>query len=126
MVRFREEAGLSQADAALDSGIPVDNLRRYESGKVHFDVVVLKAMADVYGHALEDFFASDPPPAKLEDRPAIFARIRGGIEVDDDIWGDVVRAVDRANGLVAQRRRTRRPRLPADGKGKHHPDRSRE
>ena len=108
LVKFREEAGLSQADAANESGVPVDNLRRYERGGAGVDALVLKQLADAYGHQVDDFYSPDPPPAKLEERPVFFLRTRGGVEIDEEIYRQLLEQVQVAN----QRQRDLKKRRP--------------
>lgn len=107
LVKFREEAGLSQADAANESGVPVDNLRRYERGGAGVDALVLKLLADAYGHQVDDFYMENPPPAKLDERPVFFLRTRGGIEVDEAVYRDLVEQVQAANQRLRESKRRR-------------------
>lgn len=101
LLAFREEAKLSQAEAADLSGVALDNLRRYESGAVvTIPSNVLRQLAQAYGHAMEDFYVEDPPPAKLADAPVFFLRTRPGADVDADVYAEIKTAIENANKKV--------------------------
>lgn len=104
--KFREEAQISQAESAELSGIPIDNLRRYENGVTGtVPGTVLKQLAKVYGHSVDDFFDRSPPPARLEDRPVFFLRTRPGVEVDAETHQRLQDIIDKANREVRTRRK---------------------
>lgn len=71
--RFREETGLTQERAALLSGVKLDNLRRYESGKSGVSPEALFHLARIYGHAMEDFYKEHPPRGDLAAVPLFHA-----------------------------------------------------
>lgn len=99
--KFREEAGLSQEQAAEVSGVPASAIVRYESGKTdQVPGTALRLLAVVYGHSTDDFYEPSPPPAKLADRPVIFLRTMPGTVIDAEILGRVQDEIDRANALV--------------------------
>lgn len=103
--KFREEAGLNQSDAAELSGVAIDNLRRYESGKtVNVPATVVAALCRVYGHSMDDVFLAHPPPAKLEEAPAVFLRTRPGVEVPRELMEKLQADVDKVNRQVKPRR----------------------
>lgn len=98
MVAFREAANMSQADAADLSGIALDNLRRYESGKTTtVPGPVVAALAKVYGHAMEDFYNPTPPKAKLEGAPVFFLKTRPGVEIDEKKYAELLGIIEQAN-----------------------------
>lgn len=104
--KFREEADISQAESAELAGIPIDNLRRYENGVTGtVPGTVLRQLAKVYGHAVDDFFEKSPPPARLEDRPVFFLRTRPGVEVDFETHARLQEIIDKANREVRTRRK---------------------
>jgi len=104
--RFRDEASLSQAEAAELTGVPIDNLRRYENGITGtVPGTVLRQLAPAYGHAVDDFFEATPPPARLEERPVFFLRTRPGIEVDVETHRKLQAIIDKANQDVRSRRK---------------------
>lgn len=106
LVKFREEAGLTQADAAELSGVVVDNLRRYESGKTrNVPGTALAALARLYGHAVDDFFLTKPPPARMDEAPAIFLKMRPGVDVPPEKLRELQDHVDRVNREVRSRRK---------------------
>lgn len=98
MISFREDAKLSQADAAELSGVALDNLRRYESGKTAtVPGHVVAELAKIYGHSMEDFYSPNPPKAKLEERPVFFLRTRPGAEIDQKTYGELLAVIEKAN-----------------------------
>jgi len=106
LTRFREECDLTQTDAAELSGVAVDNLRRYESGKTtNVPGTVLAALAKVYGHAVDDFFMETPPAARLDEAPTVFLRTRPGVDVPADKLRLLQEHVDRINREIRPRRK---------------------
>lgn len=106
LTKFRDECDLSQADAAELSGVPIDNLRRYESGSTrNVPGTVLAALAKVYGHTVDDFFSENPPPAKLDEAPTIFLRTRPGADVPHEKLRQLQDQVDRVNREIRARRK---------------------
>ena len=102
--RFREEVDLSQSEAAELSGVPIDNLRRYESGvTANVPGVVLYQLANVYGHTVDDFHQVDPPRAKREDLPMFFLRVRPGVQVDHETRSRLQKVIDDANEALPER-----------------------
>jgi transcriptional regulator with XRE-family HTH domain len=104
--KFREEAGYSQTSAAEMSGVNLDNLRRYENGDTAtVPGTVLQRLSPVYGHSVSDFFMDDPPPARLEEAPAIFLRTRPGVDIDTNAMRKLQKIVDDVNREVRGKRR---------------------
>jgi transcriptional regulator with XRE-family HTH domain len=98
---FRKNAALSQAEAADLSGVPLDNLRRYENGTVaNVPGSVLRALALSYGHSMDDFYLEDPPAAKLTEAPVFFLKTRPGAEIDTEIYAEVRAAIETANKKI--------------------------
>jgi transcriptional regulator with XRE-family HTH domain len=108
LVEFREEARLNQGQASDLTGISLDNLRRYESGKSGVPANLLRKFADAYGHATDDFFLAEPPPANLDDRPVFWIRALPGVEVDPAIYAELAAAVTEANMAMAEQIRARK------------------
>lgn len=78
--KFREAVPLTQAEASIAAGIPIDNLRRYEQGtSFPDDPVVMLRLGRVYGHTVEDFYNPNPPPPKLDQRPGWLLRTMPGV-----------------------------------------------
>ena len=101
MVRFREEADLSQAELGDLSGVPVDAIRRYETGVTQtVPGTVLSELARVYGRSMDDFFATNPPKVKIEEAPALFLRTRPGAKIDLDVYKKVQAMIDDANAKM--------------------------
>lgn len=107
LIKFRDESGLSQADAADASGVSLDNLRRYEKGGSGVPATVLQQLATAYGHKAGDFYEENPPAAALSDRPVFFLRTMPGVEVDEAMYKDLVRIIAEKNE-IARTRRTKR------------------
>src|ERR1044072_8766818 len=80
---FRQETGMSTDDAARASGIPLDNLRRYESGGSGVPSDVLFKLAEIYGHSVDDFALEHPPRANLTARPMFHLSTTPGMDVDE-------------------------------------------
>lgn len=93
---FRKEAGYSQAEIAEHAGIPSVNYGRYERGENAVPATVLKALADAYGRAVDDFYEPEPPPPRVEP-PTFTLRSRPGAAVDKAIYERLRAEVDRAN-----------------------------
>lgn len=62
-LKFREELGISQKEAADRAGLNQASVFRYEKGLSTPDRDSLRALARVYGHGTDDFYLRDPPPA---------------------------------------------------------------
>jgi transcriptional regulator with XRE-family HTH domain len=109
IIAFRDQAGLSQAEAADISGVPVYNLSRYERGESRIiPATVLRLLAEAYGHRVDDFYDPDPPPpTKLDERPAIFLRSMPGTEIDPEVYAKVMRAVRDANAELRAKKKPR-------------------
>ena len=108
MIKFREDAGLSQAQAGDLSGIAVDAIRRYETGiTATVPGTALSELARLYGHAMDDFFATHPPKAKLDEAPAIFLRTRPGAEIDHDTFRKIQELVEDANAKMRTKKSKR-------------------
>ena len=97
LVRLRDRAGLTQAEAADVSGVPVDNLRRYESGKSGIDAATLKKIADAYGRPVDHFYMAEPPDVDAGSLPVFFLRTRPGVEIDSELFKTLLREVEQAN-----------------------------
>lgn len=108
LVDFRKAAGFSQDGAAKDSGVPVDNLRRYELGRVVAPVEALRRLGEVYGHTVDDFLNPDPPPARLEDRPVFHLRTLSGVDIDPEILRGVEQAIRDANEKMRARKKAKK------------------
>lgn len=106
--RFREEAGMTQAQAAEFSGIAIDNLRRYESGRTaKVPGTVLAELGSIYGHSADDFSKENPPPSKPEERPTFMLRTRPGTEIDEKVYRELQAVIDKANRDVRTKKRTK-------------------
>lgn len=97
---FREFAGLTQEEASRISGVSVDNLRRYENGKVGAPGSAVRMLAPVYGHTMEDFYLEDPPPANLAARDGIHLWFVPGVEVDEKLRDHLMSEIRKANEMT--------------------------
>lgn len=105
VLRFREESGLSQAQVADISGVPMNNFSRYERGDHPFPASVIVQLSAVFGRPVGDFYASDPgPPPKVDDLDVFFLRTRPGREIDEKIAAEVREALAAANARARGRR----------------------
>jgi transcriptional regulator with XRE-family HTH domain len=101
MVRFREEADLSQAQVGDLTGIPVDAIRRYEGGTTAtVPGTVLSELAKLYGRSMDDFFATNPPKGKPDEAPVLFLRSRPGAEIDQELYEKIKAMIDDANSKM--------------------------
>lgn len=62
MKYFREAAGISIVDAAVEFGIPISRLERMENNRLPLSFEVVMHAAQLYGCALDDF-------SELRNRP---------------------------------------------------------
>jgi transcriptional regulator with XRE-family HTH domain len=98
MAKFREEAGLSQAQAGDLSGIPVDAIRRYEGGvTATVPGTALSELARIYGRSIDDFFMTNPPKPRLDEAPVLFLRSRPGAKIDQETYEKIQALIDDAN-----------------------------
>jgi transcriptional regulator with XRE-family HTH domain len=98
LVRFRKEAGLSQEQASVASGVPIDNLRRYENQVNVPNPIALKALCEVYGHTVDDAYLEDPPPARESLRPTFLLKLMPGVEdVDPELLREAQAVVAKLN-----------------------------
>ena len=101
---FRAAVGMSQDDAATASGVPIDNLRRYESGAVMPPAHALLSLGEIYGHTVDDFLRAEPPPPKLDDRPMVFFRALPGVVPDAELLAKVEKVISQANAEFRARK----------------------
>lgn len=102
--KFRIEAGMSTDEAAQASGIPVDNLRRYETGGSGVPSEVLFKLAEIYGHSVDDFAMESPPKANLSNRPMFHLRTTPGMDIDDKMYDWLQEQIAKANVEVRSKR----------------------
>lgn len=95
--QFREELEMTQPDAALEADIPLDSLRRLESGAATLDVRLLRRLATAYRRRIEDLFEQHPPPPPPGNRPVFFIRLRRGATYNEERYRRLVELVAEAN-----------------------------
>ena len=69
--RFREEAGISQQDAANAAKISVDAIRNWEQGRRTPERDSLIALSRLYGRPVDDFFLEEPPAKRANVVPSV-------------------------------------------------------
>ena len=98
MIKFRQESGLSQAQVGDLSGVPVDAIRRYETGiTATVPGTVISELAKLFGRSMDDFYMTNPPRAKPEEAPVLFLRTRPGAKIDHDVYKKIQDLIDKAN-----------------------------
>ncbi len=102
--KFREAAQMTQEQAALASGVNLDNLRRYERGGSGISFDTFKRLAPIYGHAIEDFAMEEPPPPRLGERDPFHMAALPGMEVDADLVRQVKEFTARINTTFRARK----------------------
>jgi transcriptional regulator with XRE-family HTH domain len=108
LVKFREDADLSQAQAGDLSGVPVDAIRRYETGTTAtVPGTVLSELAKLYGHSVDDFFMTNPPKPKLDETPVLFLRSRPGADIDMDVFKKIQKMIDDANAEMRGKKKSK-------------------
>ena len=95
---------MSTDDAARASGIPLDNLRRYESGGSGVPSDVLFKLAEIYGHSVDDFALEHPPRANLTARPMFHLSTTPGMDVDEKEYQRLVEIINKTNQDVRSKR----------------------
>lgn len=82
--RFRRELGeamglgrpITQEELADMSGQKIDTLRSYEAGRRRPGLGAVLALARVFGRAVEDLIAKEPPPPDPEKQRAFAVRFK--------------------------------------------------
>jgi transcriptional regulator with XRE-family HTH domain len=103
--KFRDEAGMTTEQAAQISKLSVDNIRRYESGKSGVPSEVLRRLAVIYGHSMDDFFLEAPPKARLTERPVFHLMTMPGTEVDQKKFRELQDMIDKANAEMRPKKK---------------------
>jgi transcriptional regulator with XRE-family HTH domain len=103
--RFREETGMSQEKVAVAIGVTVDAVRGWEQKKRGFRAGNIKALAELYGRSMEDFYSAAPPPAPGLSKRYVLVRLVE--EVTPEIADPLDRAVLDANEKEIEKARRR-------------------
>ena len=106
---FRLEADMSTDAAAQASGIPLDNLRRYETGGSGVPSDVLFKLAEIYGHDVADFAMEHPPKANLSGRPVFHLRTTPGVDVDEKEYRRLQDIIAKTNADIRSKRTRKGP-----------------
>ena len=115
LVRFRQELELSQPMAALEADVPLDALRRYESGRSNVDAQFLRRLAAAYGRQMEHFFLPEPPPAQPNLRPIYGLRLRPGAEYSEGLYQRLLKVVAEANEAERKKSASSPPKGQREG-----------
>jgi transcriptional regulator with XRE-family HTH domain len=102
---FRAESGLTTEQAAQMSGVSVDNLRRYERGDSGVPADALRALAAIYGHAMDDFYVEKPPKADLAGRPQFRLQTMPGMNISAKHHKELQDHIDKANAEIRSRKK---------------------
>ena len=105
LIRFREDLGLSQAQVSSASGIPLDNLRRYEHGTVGIRADVLLQLSEFFGVPMEAFYDPHWPKISRDDVPRYFLRTMPGVEIDQATYDKISKIIKQANEDVRGKRK---------------------
>ena len=98
IIKFREETKLSQAQVADLSGVPMNNLSRYERGENAVPASVIPLLAQVFGRDPGDFYKSTPgPPPDDAELDVYFLRVRPGRDEDTQVTAEIRAAIARGN-----------------------------
>jgi transcriptional regulator with XRE-family HTH domain len=103
---FIKQSGYSTTQVADLSGIPQASVSRYVRGENAIPADVLKALADVFGRSVNDFYERNPPPAPADlqnARPA-FLKPRPGVQFSEEDLHDFEEFLTRV-----QARRAKKP-----------------
>jgi transcriptional regulator with XRE-family HTH domain len=76
VVTFREEAGLTQQEAAHRLKMSVDAYRSWEQGRRTPERDSLVALSQLYGRPMDDFFLENPPRRKRPGLPTLELEVR--------------------------------------------------
>lgn len=119
-VNFRKELGkelgreISQQELADMASLSLDTIRGYEQGRRVPDRKGLLLLSQVYGRAIEDFFARTPPPADPSRRIAVRAKIVGPL--DNDLRDRVLEFISEVNKeQFARAKKIKRKKPPQQG-----------
>lgn len=98
---FRDFVKMTTEEAAKFSGVSLDSLRRWEAGKtVPSSTEDLHRLGEIYGHAMDDFYLENPPPADLSRRRGLQLWALPGIDAPQHIIDSVQKKIDEANELL--------------------------
>jgi transcriptional regulator with XRE-family HTH domain len=122
--RFRGERKMTQEQAGVYSGVPVDNIRRYERGTGRVDAVELRKLGAAYGHRMEDFYLKEPPPSDPTLIPPFILLLAPGLVVGEHLWEEAESFVDAVNrrakdecvGVVIESSDPKEATFPDEGK----------
>jgi len=117
-LKFREDVGLSQADAAELGGVSVSSLSKIEQGARGVPrAATLERFAEIYGRKVGDFFAESPAPLSEEallGRAVWRVRVLPGFEPDADLAAKLEEFVKNLNReQIARLRRRAQKVAPA-------------
>jgi transcriptional regulator with XRE-family HTH domain len=118
---FRDEAGLTSEEASRMSGVNIDSLRRYESGRSGVPGEVIRKLARIYGRTMDDFYEESPPKADPAALPLFHAWARQDAmdEYAEKKYREIQQMIEKANLDVRlhKKKLQAKPPSPSDKPG---------
>lgn len=113
--KFRDDAGLTSEEASRLSGVNIDSLRRYESGRSGVPAEVLFRLARIYGRQMEDFYNESPPKADPVNLPMFHAWARTDAMDDyaEKKYREIQELIEKANADVRSHKRKSHAKSPS-------------
>jgi transcriptional regulator with XRE-family HTH domain len=113
---FIEQSGYSMNQVADLSGIPQASVGRYVRGVNAISAEALKALADVFGRSVNDFYerTPPPPPADLQNARPAFLKPRPGVQLSEEDFAEFEEFLTRVQARRAKK-------SPAKAKPKKRP-----
>lgn len=111
---FRIEAGFTSEEASRMSGVNIDSLRRYESGRSSPPGDVIRKLARIYGRTMDDFYEEHPPKADPTALPVFHAWARKDAldEFAEKKYREIQQIIEKANADIREHKaklQTKRP-----------------
>lgn len=95
LVTFREAVGLTQEQAALFSGVSIDNIRRYEQERSKPHLNMIRALAQTYGRTIAEFFEAAPSPTPGAVPTEKLFRLHPGAKLSDTARREITDIISR-------------------------------
>lgn len=98
LIQFRQDAALSQSEAADVSGVSLATINSYESGRRGLPRLSnIKRLMDAFGRNFGDLFLESPPPlAQAVVRP-FSLRVLRGVPIPEELEQRARAAINEAN-----------------------------
>lgn len=108
LLKFREQAGLSQQQVAERLGLSVSTLSKIEQGHNGPSQTTLIKLAELFGRDPSHFYMAEPPPAVPRDQEFWLTKLAPGATVDDDLQSRLDRFLRDLNREQLKRLREKR------------------